>query len=143
MSCYIDTSALAKWYVREGGSEAFEKFILTLEDGAALISSLTITEMRSLLARHRRMGHFDGNYESAAWQTFLQDVASGALRVLTVGSAHFVRAAEIIDTMQSTALRTLDALHLALASNHAASVASADRTMLQAARDLELDIHPF
>ena len=48
---YLDTSALAKWYFNEVGSEAFVGFLQGLDSAA--ISSLTVTEMRSLLSRRR------------------------------------------------------------------------------------------
>jgi uncharacterized protein len=44
---YIDTSALAKWYLPEPGSDAFVDFI-RYQDGAA-ISRLTTVELRCLL----------------------------------------------------------------------------------------------
>ena len=50
---YLDTSALAKWYLNEAGSEAFVEFLQGLD--SAVISSLSVTEMRSLLSRRRRM----------------------------------------------------------------------------------------
>jgi len=49
---YLDTSALAKWFLNEPGSEVFVAFLQGL--GSAVISSLTVTEMRSLLSRRRR-----------------------------------------------------------------------------------------
>ena len=52
-SVYIDTSALAKLYLPEQGSDAVSDFMLEMDE-AATISSLTITEMRCLLARRRR-----------------------------------------------------------------------------------------
>ena len=50
---YIDTSALAKWYLPEAGSEDFSKWMQHQED--TCISSLTLTEFRCLLARRWRM----------------------------------------------------------------------------------------
>lgn len=41
---YLDTSALAKWYLNEAGSAAFVDYLQGLE--VAVISSLTRTEMR-------------------------------------------------------------------------------------------------
>jgi hypothetical protein len=49
---YLDTSALAKWYLSEPFSEAFEEFIQ--EQETAAISRLTVVEFRCLLARRRR-----------------------------------------------------------------------------------------
>ncbi len=137
MSCYLDTSALAKWYVHESGSEAFERFILDLEPGQAWISSLTIAEMRSLLARHRRMHTFDKDYEQAAWATFRQDIELGVLALKPVEDTHFSLAAELMDSLAPLAPRTLDALHLATAKAHGAQLlASADKLMLRAAAGL-------
>ncbi len=51
---YIDTSALAKWYLNEPRSEDFAAFITTLPSAA--ISRLTVVEFRCLLARRRRSG---------------------------------------------------------------------------------------
>ena len=51
---YIDTSALAKWLLNESDSAAFVDYLQTLD--VVVISSLTVTEMRSLLSRRRRMG---------------------------------------------------------------------------------------
>jgi uncharacterized protein with PIN domain len=49
---YIDTSALAKWYLNEAHAHEFSNWIQKQED--THISSLTITEFRCLLARRRR-----------------------------------------------------------------------------------------
>ena len=46
---YIDTSALAKRYLNEPGSEALDAFLGTLS--RALISRLTVVEPRCLLRR--------------------------------------------------------------------------------------------
>jgi uncharacterized protein with PIN domain len=51
---YLDTGALAKWYLNEPFSEQFEAFIQ--EQPSAAISRLTVVEFRCLLARRRRAG---------------------------------------------------------------------------------------
>ncbi|MDM8560842.1 type II toxin-antitoxin system VapC family toxin [Candidatus Parabeggiatoa sp. HSG14] len=56
---YLDTSALAKWYLNEAHSHEFSNWIQKQED--THISSLTITEFRCLLARRRR------NRASVGW----------------------------------------------------------------------------
>jgi len=50
---YIDTSALAKWYLNEDRSADVEAFLT--KTGPAAVSTLTLVEMRSLLARRRRV----------------------------------------------------------------------------------------
>jgi uncharacterized protein with PIN domain len=54
---YLDTSALAKWYLDEPGSEVFAEYLQGVD--VAIISRLTHTEMRSLLSRRRRMGELE------------------------------------------------------------------------------------
>ncbi len=142
MSCYIDTSALAKWYLPEPNSEAFEAFVRDVDD--ALISRLTACEMRCLLARRRRAGDFGAEFEAAAWSAFLRDMASGALRVVMCEDAQMLRAAELIEELEGIPLRTLDALHLAMAVHAGVgALASADAVMLKAAGALGLTVHDF
>lgn len=142
MSCYLDTSALAKWYLPEPRSEEFEAFVL--QQPLLLISHLTICEMRSLLARRRRMGDLDTEEEDAVWNTFLKDRADGVFIILPMGDAHLLAATELIGKLMDCPLRTLDALHLTIASQAGAtSVASADKVMLRAARSLQLAVHDF
>jgi len=61
---YLDTSALAKWYLNETRSEAFVEYLLGVD--VAVISSLTRVEMRSLLSRRRRMGELTIDLERVA-----------------------------------------------------------------------------
>jgi predicted nucleic acid-binding protein len=56
---YLDTSALAKWYLSESNSEQVSAYIVGLD--IAIVSTLTKTEMRCLLARRKRTQEFDAN----------------------------------------------------------------------------------
>jgi len=144
VSCYVDTSALAKWYVAEEGSGEFEAFMLSLPRGEAFISSLTIPEMRSLLARRVRMGDFDSEYEKDAWRIFLRDIEDGALTIISLDSRHYTKAAELIARFSDNALRALDALHLSVAlSCGADELASSDKVMLQVAQRLGMRTRSF
>ena len=142
MSCYLDISALAKWYLPEPRSEEFEAF--ALKEPLLLISHLTVCEMRSLLARRRRMGDLNAEEEDAVWNTFLRDRADGVFIILPMGDAHLLAATKLIGKLADCPLRTLDALHLTIASQAGAkSIASADKVMLRAARSLQLAVHDF
>ena len=142
MSCYLDTSALAKWYLPEPRSDEFEAFVHN--QPLLLISHLTICEMRSLLARRRRMGDLTETEEKAVWDAFLKDRADGVFIILPMGDAHLLAATELIDQLADCSLRTLDALHLAIASQAGATgIASADKVMLHAARAMRLAVHDF
>ena len=107
---YLDTSALAKWYLNEVGSESFVDFLQRL--GSAVISSLTVTEMRSLLSRRRRMGDLSVELESLLFAALLSDIDRGWLLQVPVGDARFAEATNLIARYPDHPLRTLDALHL-------------------------------
>ena len=92
---YVDTSALAKWYLPEPGSQAFVEFIVR-HDGA-VISPLTTVELRCLLARRRRAGEIATEHERDAWFTFEDDIRAGLLHVEALSDGHAVRALQILE----------------------------------------------
>ena len=122
---YLDTTALAKWYLNEAGSEAFVEFLQGLD--SAVISSLSVTEMRSLLSRRRRMGDLSVELESVLFAALLDDIDRGWLQ-----------------RYPEHPLRTLDALHLTVAADLAVSiVATADGVMADAALSMGLQVVRF
>ena len=138
---YLDTSALAKWYINEEFSEDVEQYFLTLP--YALVSSLTIVEMRSLLVRRRRADELEPTLVDRIWTTFQEDQARQSLVVLEVRDEHLSAAARVLDRVESP-LRTLDAIHLAVAENAGASqCATADRIMAAGARELGMSVRTF
>jgi uncharacterized protein len=142
LRAYVDTSALAKWYVAEPGSEAFEAFVRGSD--AVVISRLTVVEMRCLLARRRRARTIDGRTEAGAWSLFLEDVTGGALAVEPMPDARFPEALALIQQLPDLPLRTLDALHLATArAADATTVATADDVMRRAAEALGMNVAFF
>ncbi|MFM9099832.1 MAG: type II toxin-antitoxin system VapC family toxin [Cyanobium sp.] len=110
---YLDTSALAKWYLNEAGSEAFVDFLQGLD--SAVISSLTVTEMRSLLSSRRRMGDLSVQLESVLCAALLDDIDRGWLQRYPLDDGRFAEATTLIARYPEHPLRTLDALHLVVA----------------------------
>ena len=142
MSVYIDTSALAKWYVAESDSDAFDDFIR--DNAGALISRLTVVEMRCLLARRQRNRQITPAIGQSAYRMFESHIRDGFLVVLAMTDLHFIRASEILHTLRAVPLRTLDALHLAVAgAREVATIATADGVMVEAARALKFDTRVF
>jgi uncharacterized protein len=138
----MDTSALAKWYVPESRSDDVEAFLH--HTGSVAISTLTVLEMRSLLARRVRDGTIDATHEHRVLSAMEQDVAAGHLRRHSVGDADVMAAGRLFDLLPHLPLRALDALHLAVASSVGATVvATADRVMAAAAQALKLDVVRF
>ena len=136
---YLDTSALAKWYLSEYNSEQVSAYIIGLD--VAVVSTLTKTEMRCLLARRKRMHEFDANVEAQIYATFLDDISQGHLVSLKVEDKHLESAANLITMLPDHALRTLDALHLAIAQHHGIErIATADALFAKAAEALGLTV---
>ena len=139
---YLDTIALAKWYLNEAGSEAFVQFLQGLD--SAVISSLSVTEMRSLLSRRRRMGDLSVELESVLFAALLDDIDRGWLQRYPLDDARFAEATNLIARYPEHPLRTLDALHLTVAADLAVSiVATADGVMADAALSMGLQVVRF
>ncbi|MBL4774625.1 MAG: type II toxin-antitoxin system VapC family toxin [Mariprofundus sp.] len=142
MLVYLDTSALAKWYLHEAGSDQFVAWIKQQDD--VHISSLTVTEMRCMLARRKRMGEISPELERQVFATFTEDVERGYLSQHALLDQHATSAIGLIDQLPQHALRTLDAMHLAVARMIAAeAIATSDRVMASAAASLEMKAIEF
>ncbi|MBM3746284.1 MAG: type II toxin-antitoxin system VapC family toxin [Acidobacteria bacterium] len=139
---YLDTSALAKWYLNEARSEEFEAFLRQQSDAA--ISRLTVLEFRCLLARRRRSRELSDRLEKQVWSTFEADLRAGHLAVHPLEDAHVLLAIDLLARLRAHPLRTLDALHLAVALGAGCTaIATADRVLAGAATALGLEAVPF
>lgn len=142
MGPYLDTSALAKWYLNEPFSEQVEAFIQ--EQPTAAVSRLTVVEFRCLLARRRRAGELTKSIESRVYAAFEKDVGAGFLQVYPVGDEHLIAALGLITRLGRYPLRTLDALHLAIAQAFdCRRLATADKIMAEAGKALGLGVARF
>ena len=142
MAAYIDTSALAKWYLNETRSDDFEAYLR--EVSRPTISSLTVVETRSLLSRHQRMGHLTERMEQEVFALFQQDLEEGIISLLPVQDRNVMAAAHLLGRVADHPLRTLDAMHLALCeAAELSELATADRIMAAAAADLGLEVVRF
>ena len=141
-SPYVDTSALAKWYLNESGSEEFVAF--ASRSRRMLISRVTVLEFRCLLGRRRRNGDLPEGLEGEILVAFEEDIGFGHLDVVPLRDQHVTVACQLLRTLRQHPLRTLDALHLAIARDAGASaIATADRVMVMAATDLGFEVTTF
>ena len=139
---YIDTSAVAKWYLDEPRSTDVEAFIIGRAPIA--ISTLTLVELRCLLARRRRRGEIDATYEMQVFATFEEDIRQGHLIQYPVENHVVAGAPGVITSLPDHPLRSLDALHLSIALDIGAQVvATADVVMAAAAEALALAVERF
>lgn len=139
---YADTSALIKRYLSEAGSDDFDA--LFLAQGPFSISRLTFVEMRCALDRRRRGGQINATLETAALTELRTDIQDGALSLNAMADRQVTAAFHLIEAVSHVPLRTLDALHLAIARDIAASgLATADRNQADAAEALGFTVFRF
>jgi hypothetical protein len=79
-SSFLDTSALAKLYHEEPGSEYVEH-IVNLPGSKAIVSRLSLVEMESVFAIKVRTGALDENGRSLALRRLRADIARNRLVV--------------------------------------------------------------
>ena len=139
---YLDTSALLKRYIPEANSEAFDAYFI--DRAPASISRLGLVETRCALARKRRSRQISPEREKAAMNEIRTDIQDGILVIYPVGDTHFAEGLHLIDKIAKVPLRSLDALHLAIArSLDVHELATADAVMRRAAQALGINVAYF
>lgn len=115
-SSFLDTSALAKLYHEEPGSDYVER-ILNHPGSRGIVSRLSLVEMESVFAIKVRTGALDENGRSLALRRLRADIARDRLVVgPPIEPKHYRSAAKLLRIHGvSRGLRTLDALQLAVA----------------------------
>jgi predicted nucleic acid-binding protein len=131
VSAYVDTSVLGAYYCPEPLSATAETALRDL--ATPVISTLTEVEFASLIARKRRLRELTERQARAILDLFTEHVAAGFYRRVPLGTEHFLRARDLVATL-SSALRTLDALHLAAALAENLPLLTADRDLVRAAK---------
>jgi uncharacterized protein len=140
---YFDTSSLAKAYIDEARSDDVDEFLRKQTDRIA-ICQLSILEMRSTVARRAREGRFDALTAARVWSTFQIDISDELFEILSVVESDYSVATRMIDRVAPLPLKTLDAIHLAVAERAtASSFATSDKHQLNAAEALGLKTISF
>ena len=116
---YLDSSALAKLYVPEPESDSLDTFLRGRRD--LLISELAITEELTAVARKRRDAKLTAAQSFEIRDAVLADADSGSFYRLDLSPLVHRQAERLLLNVESVALRTLDALHVALALHGSAT----------------------
>jgi predicted nucleic acid-binding protein len=136
---YFDTSFLAPLIVPEPTSDEITAFVGRLPAEEFTVSHWTRLEFSSLVAREVRMGVLDAQAATRADVRF-EAMLDESFTVLLPNADDFRLAKRYLGRFE-TGLRAGDALHLAVAKNHHASmIYSLDKTLLEAGRILNLGI---
>ena len=128
MKTFLDSSAFAKRYVEEPGSQAVET--LCMEATELALSVVCIPEIISALNRRVRERSLSARQYEAAKEHMSEDIRDAAIVNLTP---------EVVSTctmiLEASQVRAMDALHIACAVQWGAELfVSADRRQVSAAK---------
>lgn len=136
---YLDTSFITPLLLKESTSADVEAYVGKLPAGALYISHWTALELASVVAREVRMKRLTEGDARIVLAEF-DILASDSLNVLMPTVADFGLARAYVERFD-TGLRGGDALHLAIAANHAASkILTLDAGFIAAGKLLKLPV---
>ncbi len=134
---YIDTSILVAYYCPEKISDQVEKILV--ETSHPAISQLTEVELTSALARKIRENALSQEDGKAVLSIFRTHIDEKSYAYLPIQPKHFSTAMNWIADF-NTPLRTLDALHLAIAAQNKAPLLTADIKFAESAKTLGVEV---
>jgi uncharacterized protein len=134
---YLDTSILAPFYWAEAMSKPVTE--LFQQSQTLLISELSEVELMSALSRRVRMKEIERENAIAIANQFQAHITIGLYEKLPITTQHYQIAQSWIQNFD-TPLRTLDALHLAVANEQQVPLITADIGLARSAVNLNVNV---
>ena len=141
MTRYVDTSLLVAALTAEAATDRCQAWLAGHPPGDLAISHWVIAEFSAALSVKHRTKAIDADQHADALRAF-QIMARRSLQVFSVEGRQFEMAARLADRYE-LGLRAGDALHLAIARDHAARLCTLDRRLAEAAKALGVDVEPI
>ncbi|MGA2609260.1 MAG: type II toxin-antitoxin system VapC family toxin [Terriglobia bacterium] len=134
MNVFLDSSALAKRYIQEPGSDRLEEILFSASSLG--VSVICVSEVVSALCRRRRERKLSPQEYLKAKQALFEDIEDAS--VLNVTEQIMARAVELLERWP---IRSSDALHVASAAEWSAELfVSGDERQCAAARAYGLQV---
>ena len=128
---YLDTSVLTAYYCHEARSAHIQQLLSRIE--GPVISPLVEVELFCVVSRKVRASEIDAAAARCIFSQHKLNIEEGRLVVALIQNVDFMRARTWIEEL-ATALRVLDAIHLAAASRLGLILVTADAALAQAAK---------
>ena len=137
MSFYLDTSAVVPLLIEEVATARVETWFSNHDAQPKLISLWVMAETSAALSMKVRTGALKSDDRRQVIAAF-DALAAGSFETVPITDEHFHQARNL--ALKAVGLRAGDALHLAIAASHNATVLTLDLGMAKAARDLGLPV---
>lgn len=137
---YLDTSLLVAALTNEEMTDKAQRWLAAQPAGSIAISDWVVTEFSAALSVKLREKRLDREARADILAAFTR-LTEESLEVWAVMRTDYRTAARFAD-QYATGLRAGDALHLAIAAGHGASICTLDRTMTAGAKALGIGAAP-
>ena len=134
---YVDTSLLVAALLNEKSTPLVQRWLGGQPAGELAISDWVVTEFSAALSMKLRTGDLEQPQRNEVLAFFTR-LTEASFHVLPVSRLDFQTAARFAD-QYSTGLRAGDALHLAIATDHGASLYTLDRRLVEIGQALGVD----
>ncbi len=134
---YIDTSVLAAYYCPEALSDKVEEILLNTKEPA--VSQLTEIELASAISRKIREHTVSKEDAEMILSLFQTHIDQKSFIYLPIQTKHYSIAKKWIAQF-NTPLRSLDAIHLAIAYKKNITILTADAKLADSAKILGVDV---